>query len=77
MSNEPIAAIGLQPSEVQLLAAASRIDSAHVASGQLPQDSEASTMESRIHLAIKMALRIDQLLQSHDEALGLGFRNSR
>jgi hypothetical protein len=76
MSKEPIAALTLQPSETAVLAAASRFYAAYIAAGQVTQDTEASTMEYCVHSAIKMALRVDRLLQSDDESVGLGRRDS-
>ena len=74
MSTEPIA-LKLQSSEAAVFAAASRFYAAYIAAGQVTQDSEATTMEYCIHSAIKMALRVDRLLQSDDESVGLGRRN--
>jgi hypothetical protein len=74
MSTEPIA-LKLQSSEAAVFAAASRFYAAYIAAGQVTQDSEEATMEYCIHSAIKMALRVDRLVQSDDESVGLGRRN--
>lgn len=75
MSTGPIAALVLQPSEAAVFAAASRFFAAYIAAGQVTQDSEAATMEYCIRSAIKMALRVDRLLQSDGESVGLGKRD--
>ncbi len=74
MSNGLIAVVGLQQSEAAVLAAASRLFAAHIGAGRVTDDSEASVMEHCIRSAIRMALRVDRLLQSDDEAIGLGSR---
>jgi hypothetical protein len=75
MPNGPIAAVELQPSEAHVLAAASRLFAAHISAGHVSRESEESIMEHCIKTAIRMALRIDRLLQSEDETLGLGARD--
>ena len=77
MSNGLITVVGLQQSEAAVLAAASRLFAAHIAAGRVTDDSEASVMEHCIQSAIRMALRVDRLLQSDDEAIGLGSRVAR
>ena len=74
MSNGPIAALELQRSEAEVFAAASGLYAACIAAGQVTQDSQASVMEHGIRTAIAMAVRVDRLLQSDDESLGLGAR---
>lgn len=74
MSNGPIAALSLQESEAHLLAAASRFFAARIAAGQVSDDGEDAVMEQCILLAIHMATRVDRLVQSDDEAIGLGAR---
>jgi hypothetical protein len=75
MSNGPIAALELQPSEAHVLAAASRLLAAHVAAGRLTNETLEATMEQCVRQAIHMAIRIDRILQSDDEAVGLGARS--
>ena len=76
MSNGPVAAVDLQHSESQVLAAASRLFAARIAAGQVDEGSEETVMEHCIQTAIRMAMRVDRLLQSDDEAVGLGARAS-
>ncbi len=75
MSNGPIAAIELQQSEAAVLAVASRFFAAYISSGRVDEESEDETMERCIMTALRMALRVDRLLQSDDEHTGLGLRS--
>lgn len=74
MSNGPTAALELQPSEAHVLAAASRLLAAYIATGKVSRDTLEIAMEQSIRQAIEMARRVDRLLQSDDEPSGLGPR---
>ncbi len=76
MSNGPIAAIELQQSEAAVLAVASRFFAAYISSGKIDAAAQDETMEHCIMTALRMALRVDRLLQSDDEHTGLGLRSS-
>ncbi len=76
MSNGPIASIELQQSEAAVLAVASRFFAAYISSGKIDEASQDEMMERCIMTALRMALRVDRLLQSDDEHVGLGPRSS-
>ncbi len=76
MSKGPIASVDLQPSEAQVFAAASRFFAARIATGAVTADSEPAVMDQCIRSAIRMAVRVDRLVQSDDEAMGLGAHGS-
>ena len=57
----------LEKSEGEVFAAASRIYSAHIASGQVSPENAESVMEHCIQSAIVMAKRVDRLVKSDGE----------
>jgi hypothetical protein len=75
MSQEPIAALELQPSESAVLAAASRLLAARVGAGGMAVDPSDDEIDRCVRLAIRLAVRVDRLLQSDGEATGLGARD--
>ena len=68
----PITSVELQPSETHVLAAASRIYAAFIASGQVSMQSAEEMIETSVRQAIHMAYRVDRLVQSDDEHSGAG-----
>ena len=62
----------LQPSEASVLAAASRIFSAYVVSGEARDVDDARLVTKAVDLAVKMAMRVDALVKSDDELDGEG-----
>jgi hypothetical protein len=74
MSRGPIAALELQPSEAAVLAAASRLLAARLGAGIVSVDASDDELDRCVRLAIRLAVRVDRLLQSDTEATGLGER---
>lgn len=57
----------LEKSEAEVFAAASRIYSAHIVSGQVTPENAETIMEHSIQSAIVMARRVDRLVKSDGE----------
>lgn len=76
MTGGPIAALDLQPSEAHVVAAASRLLAAHIASGRRSEEALDDVLEECVRLAIQIAMKVDRHLQSDDEPIGLGKRDS-
>jgi hypothetical protein len=76
MTRGPLAALDLQPSEAQVVAAASRLLAAHIASGRVSDESLEVVLEECVRLAVQIAVRVDRHLQSDDEPTGLGKRDA-
>ena len=71
MGHGPKFAIELQPSEASVLQAASRIYAAHVSAGFATTGTEDALIEHCLDVAIRMALRLDRLVQSDGEVSSL------
>jgi hypothetical protein len=59
--------LSLQPSEAALLGAAARIFSAYLVSGHVTGGNESEMMDRSVSEALKMARRIDEMVQSDNE----------
>ena len=57
----------LEKSEAEVFAAASRIYSAHVVSGQITPENSETVMDQCIQIAIVMAKKTDRLVKSDGE----------
>ncbi len=75
MSEGPIAGLELQPSEAAVLAVAGRLLAVRVGAGGLVADPSDEEIDRCVRLAIRLAVRVDRLLQSDAEATGLGRRD--
>ncbi|MBY0399936.1 hypothetical protein K2X89_06545 [Myxococcota bacterium] len=75
MSQGPIVALELQPSEAHVLAAASRLLAARLGAGGMAVDPSDDEIDRCVRIAIRLAVRVDRLLQSDAEATGLGPRD--
>jgi hypothetical protein len=59
--------LSLQPSESALLAAAAHIFSAYIVSGHVTGGNESDMMDRSVAEALKMARRIEEMVQSDTE----------
>jgi len=59
--------LSLQPSEIALLTSAAHIFSAYVMSGHVTGGNESDMMDRSVAEALKMARRIEELVQSDSE----------
>jgi hypothetical protein len=59
--------LSLQPSEIAVLGAAAQIFSAYVVSGHVTGGNESDMMDRSLAEAIKMARRLEELVQSDSE----------
>ena len=62
-------AVSLKPSEAAVFAGATRIFSAYVAAGLVVDGNAEQMAEKAVDIAISMAGRIDELVQSDDELM--------
>jgi hypothetical protein len=64
---EPIAALALQGSEIEVMHAASRILAACIAAGRLSETNEDELIEFSVRCAVELARQADLAIQSDGE----------
>jgi len=64
---EPIAALALQGSEIEVMHAASRLFAALIAAGRLDETNQDQLIETSVRLAVELARQADLAIQSDGE----------
>ena len=66
---EPIAALKLEGSEIEVMHAASRIFAAFIAAGQLGDDNQEELIERAVRVAVELSRQADLAIQSDGEPI--------